>query len=660
MAKNNDWTDLPGVGPEPEEPDPVTDEERVAPDVPEEGDSVDTDGDGSDDAIVIDSGGSSSSGSSSGGSTGGSSSPPSKDTIAPNRRPGGPGNPKPVETLNVQELNEAIESAPKVSPQAGRNREVLEANRDIQRTFSSLEDTEQRLRSAEKGSRYKIGEETVTRSEAIDRVESQQQRAEDIQRQNLQNFQQREEAIENRRSAVQKARQRTGIQRPTSIEGIKDTIENPAEQALITGVEGLKYFEGAADTIGNTIPTSQDVQTAQRDVLRSTAELVGADQQKANQFAEFLPSPGLTTASGADNEIAVIGQTLEASLDAEKGELNAFKQGSEILASSSDLVVTEEQEQTTGNLVGGAATGSFILGSFGVATAGATAKALEEDTPTFSEGAVEGVRQTSMDVRDNPTEFISEEVGEEIGEAIVTGGVGAAAVTLTPEFETTPEPSVTDRAIVQGLPGNDALIIDTAEPETPEFVNDPRPQTESETADTTGRNVDVQDISVDINRPELESESSSSNTITSPFIDQSPSLPDSVARPDDLNEFIGQPSVRAEAESVAESTARAETIAESLAEVDVRAELRPESTSRPGSIRTLNPFGGPDRDRGTQDLSLFEGPEVSQEPQRQPSLDAVVLGITSEDTGGDDEFFTGFETRAIEEPSEEEDLNLFF
>jgi hypothetical protein len=99
-----------------------------------------------------------------------------------------------------------------------------------------------------------------------------------------------------------------------------------------------------------------------------------------------------------------------------------------------------------------------------------------------------------------------------------------------------------------------------------------------------------------------------------------------------------------------------ETGLEQFVETNTTPEPEPRRPNRRGPLGGLPPF---QIDNTEEPQNIFSTEQPERGPERTPSLDAVVLGITSEDTGGDDEFFTGFETRPITRRENEEDLDLF-
>jgi hypothetical protein len=609
---------------------------------------------------------SSSTSSSSSSSFGGSSSSSSAQEIDPVERSAEKikaGNQEPEEldlekTRTLQQDQTYSNTGRKVQGFLDQREQQLEAQTEIR-------SAKNKVKNAPENAEIQVGDKTYEQEEALGLLNDAEN---DLQQQKEKTGRSLESAFRQNDSPTERARNNADVNKITEPGGLEDTFDKPAEQALITGVEGLNYFENKADNINDFIPDSNDIERNQRQVIDTLEKNIPfeTDQEDTEFFKDILPAPApTTTATGIDSNIAQLGEITEAGFQRSETGLTfsaAASDTADIIAAGSGIVTTDTEETASKNLASGAATGLPILGSFGLAAVGGTGMAIKDDTPSLAEGAAKGPVLVGEEAEKNPTEFISSEIGEEVGETVGTLGIGAAVPTITPEITPTPDPdspTALDRAAAKALPGNDLLIADTETGSTPDFVNDFEVQTVE--PEPVAQPMPLADARPE---PEPEIETSSNSmprgmqiSMGTPFMEdigaQAPSRPEAVnqARPDTVPQI--ESFIEARAEPIPDT--RAETFTGSRTSVldfDMRAEPRIETRPEPGTRRT------PQSDFGNEPFDDFLG-DFEDEPREQlpdekgefaPSLTAGLFDIQAEEDFDEEEFVgTGTEIRPLTE-----------
>lgn len=151
-----------------------------------------------------------------------------------------------------------------------------------------------------------------------------------------------------------------------------------------------------------------------------------------------------------------IGGTIAAAELAGRGQV---KESAEAFLPGSQSELEEERSE---EVVSGIFSGPGTLTGFVVGGAGAVGKSAEqefdklrgrESGPGFGESLAGGGSRIAGQVAEDPGGFAAEETGEEIGEAVATGGIGLAAPTITPDPSltvSTPESVETTARFVTG------------------------------------------------------------------------------------------------------------------------------------------------------------------------------------------------------------------
>jgi hypothetical protein len=387
--------------------------------------------------------------------------------------------------------------------------------------------------------------------------------------------------------------------------GIDDTIRNPEEQSIITGVEIADEGQRFADDV----------------IDRATA----LKQDFDRSFIEA--TPGLTYNRNSQQRL---------------------RQG----------VTPETVVEKTGR--GTATVASQAIG-LGIATPGAVSKSFEKDTPSLGEGAVEGGRLVKKEAENDPVGLIAGEVGEEIGEKAVfasAGGLagrsrrGVSGFIPTPDFRSVGDssPSTFDRAVTASLPGNNVLIADTDTGSTPDFVNDfdkvdtVEPDIDSRTPDFDTPN-SQNNILADT-QPAAEPEADPLiNDLSSPIVDPvAETSPVSTGLDDFLSDFQSEPVTQVESRF----EPRTDPISE-VATFDPLIESRPRTEVRPEpSVNTPSPGFGDD---GFDPLEGFdEETEIRErgEGEFAESVTAQFFGIEAGEDFDEEEFTgTGIEIRPL-------------
>jgi hypothetical protein len=427
--------------------------------------------------------------------------------------------------------------------------------------------------------------------------------------------------------------------------------------------KGLLQEEDFAE---NVIPKVQDAAGSlgigtekQRDQFFGTVE-------KRFAQSEILPETGI----GRDIAVLNTGsEVVRSGFEVEEAQ--------DFAKTVSPITQSEEQINREENIISGIGTFGSNLVGLGISTPPSVTRSLEQDTPGLGEGVVKGAQITSQDLAENPGEFVAQELGEEIGETIVTtavlgpAGIGLSAVP-TPEF--TPNVNVDVSGSVRNVASQareKASNFDLPDPtqtrkgqagistdsSTPSFVQDQRTGPETVEVDP----VIQQDLIPEFSQRTI-------NQDTTPGLDQSitqstfngqtllgtTSTTGATARPDTvtqaepgINEVTG-PNVREEflPQTENSSLGLSRTTSDFLLEPDSRVETRAE----PNLERT------PSGDFGPSEQDSFFQDEFAQEQvdrgegtgEFASSLTAGLFGIEAGEEFEEEEFVgTGFDIRPL-------------
>lgn len=524
----------------------------------------------------------------------------SKDTIAPNQQPGGPGDPIDLSQASSERLQKAQQSLPQASPQAQRNREELKRQQEAAQFKEKSRQTLTEIEQAENDVTVRFGDQEVTGEQGAELINQQIQETKEFQEQSLERFKE----TESRKNK-------------SSVEIARENADTLAEESLVTGVDLMQRGQDFADeTVDDVIDVKRDLES---------------DFIEANPF----------TAETVSDPVAGIEGT--------------------------------SPDEVTADFGRGAATSGSQLGGLIVATPGATVRALDQDTPSLSEGAVKGGELTVEEFTGDPSGFIAEEAGEEISEKALASVAGKAAgstlgglsVIPTPDFgsvrpETSSQVSAVDRGVAAALPGSQVMVVDTEPQSTPDFVNEPGPESQPE-PDTSVTDIDVTgELETETSTTEAVDSSLSTDFAITPVVDAI-SRPSSVSQPQSISQSRPETNIlsepRTQSNPLIESSARAEARAESRAELDLRVEPKVEPSPRPET----RPSPTIDLGRERRDpASIIDGRETSEletSDRFAPSLDALITGETADEDEFDfDQEFTGLETRPLPEAEDIDDI----
>jgi len=584
---------------------------------------------------IIDNDDSGSSGGSSGSNTSSGSSSSNKDQSTPGNQPNilkeiitgnavAQKDPENLTSDDIDRLQERNQELGRFTSGYEQNTQVLD---QIDRGFEARERLDQNIdtvQSSPDDTRFKVNEEELDKSAAMDLLERREQQVEKQLEQSKSNIDRlKKSRKEKQQSSFSKARENTGVDPVIQVEnpldpqndfrdtvtinrrGIDDTITNPEEQSIITGVEIADEGQRFADDV----------------IDRATA----LKQDFDRSFIEA--TPGLTYNPNSQQRL---------------------RQG----------VTPETVIEKTGR--GTATVASQAIG-LGIATPGAVSKSFEKDTPSLGEGAVEGGRLVKKEAENDPVGLVAGEVGEEIGEKAVfasAGGLagrsrrGVAGFIPTPDFRSVGDssPSTFDRAVTAALPGNNVLIADTDTGSTPDFVND------FDTVDTVEPDIDSRTPDFDTpnsqnniladTQPAAEPEADPLiNDLSSPIVDPvAETSPVSTGFDDFLSEFQSEPVTQVESRF----EPRTDPISE-VATFDPLIETRPRTEVRPEpSFNTPSPGFGDDSFDPLEGFDEETEIRKRDEGEFAESVTAQFFNVRADQDFDEEEFTgTGLEIRPL-------------
>lgn len=476
-----------------------------------------------------------------------------------------------VESSDPEKVQEARRNLPEDSDTRVElnNADPRDVRKFRKKQERRVEDRIGAVRDTPEGTQFTTSEgETVNRSEALNTLEAQEDRLEESLQSTTDNGGQDSFDIARENANVERAVEFNNPFAPendftdaveVSTEGIEDFLTNPADQSLITGTE---IMQGGQDIADNIVDDAVDVK---RDFDRAVID--------ANPFTTFEPGAQQELREGATPEDAI---------------------------------------ESIGR---GAATGGSQLPGLLIATPGATSNALEDDTPSLTEGAATGGELFVEEAESDPVGLVGEEIGEEISEKAVFGTAGAVigktAGRASSIAGSVPTPDFRNLGTVKGqatLSGGIRVVDNSLIP--PEFVDnagpailEPEPDTlepdvSLETTKEPTAETDTVDVSIFSDAPVIDADSITGGQVQDP-ITEIFSQPEA--------EVISETQVESNTDPIAEVFSRAEVQPELDRRFDPRFDTRPDQTLRLGlgernQENLINDVFGTDEieDQGTQ------------------------------------------------------------
>lgn len=584
-----------------------------------------------------------------------SSDTPSKDTIAPNR----PGNDK-------EPVNDRERIAPNSPEQdQGSDDRIIIDTDDSQDTGGTSSPPSRDTIAPNQqpgGPADPIDADQASSSRLQEAQESTPQASPQAQRN-------REELERQQKAAEFKERSRRTL---TQIEQAENDVTVKFGDKKLSGEQGAELIDQQIEETKKF--QEQSLQRFKESEERKNKSSVEIARENADTLAEESLVTGVDLMqSGQEFADETVDDVIDVKRDLESDFIQANPFTVETVSDPVAEIEGTSPDEVTADVGRGTATAGSQLGGLIVATPGATVRALDEDTPSVTEGVAKGGELTVEELIGDPSGFIAEEAGEEISEkalqSVAGKAAGSAAGALstvpTPDFgsvrpETSSQPSALDRGVAAALPGNQVMVVDTEPQSTPDFVNEPGPSSEP-SADTSVTDIDV--------TGELETEPTTTETVdsttrsgsTNRFVVDAISRPSSVSQPQSISQsrpetdILGEP--RTQSNPLIESSARADARAESRAELDLRVEPRIEPSPRPETRPSPSIDLGRERRDPASIIDGRESTDLDTSDRFAPSLDALITGQTADQEDFDfDQEFTGLETRPLPEAEDIDDI----
>lgn len=402
---------------------------------------------------------------------------------------------------------------------------------------------------------------------------------------------------------------------------VNPTKGNPnatlAEELTTAGVDLMQQGQNFADSVGEKIPTEQDVREFALEKALNISQDVGiGTKQERQEFAEKAESfigeiPNAAQPSSLERGVARTSDIIDFGADRVNNEefagavlqtdptnitkedlerINNVETNDATLEDFIDVTTISEDEGQSArkNVITGTATGGSQVAGLAISSTGAIPRASATTTQNIlgipeeerkiaqssdtglAEGAGQGVILTSKEVVESSDEFVGQEVGEEIGEAVVFGGLtGGAGLTVsavpTPEIE--PTVTSTSKGATRGIPG---VPSDTGPGTTPGPGATPGPTTEPEPEPET----DTETLA----ETNLQSEFLGNARTTAPSLEDVASVPESTSQPQ--SDVLSRP----ESDIIGETETKAEPQTESQPEPDIISEAIPQTETEPEPV----------------------------------------------------------------------------
>jgi len=530
--------------------------------------------------------------------------------------------------------------------------------------------------------------EKLTRNEALQRLETQEEelkRVSDLFTQRQQDsqpsFEDQGNPISVEQAAESQKENELIEQRTTSTQELidqvtTDPLDTTQEQLITGGVSLIKTGQDIGQA-GAGILQEEDVFNKQLQRTQNTAAFlnIGTEEQRDQFFSEaqdFLNETDPLPQTGTGRIFGSITETSDVI-----GSDNVIRDIGGLATTASGRIVTEEQEQGQEAFLTGAGSAGLPLAGLAVSSTGAFPRALEEDTPGVAEGAVKGFELTANQFTGQPGEFIGSEAGEEFAEAAISTAVlgpAGLAVSSVPTPDFTPNVNVDVSGSVKNVASQArerASNFDLPNPRqrrkgqvgvssdsgTPSFVQDQRTGPETVEVDPviqedlipefSERTIN-EDTTPGLEQPVTQSTFNGQTLFGTTSATGAPARPDAVTRAQPGIDEVTGPDVREEFLPQTESTSLGltRTTTDFLFEQDPRAETQAE----PNLERTPSgDFGRPEQDSFFQDEFQQDIVDRGEDTgEFAPSLTAGLFNIQAEENFEEEEFVgTGFDIRPL-------------
>jgi hypothetical protein len=343
--------------------------------------------------------------------------------------------------------------------------EALDSREQNLEALNQVESSIDQVEGAPENARFNFGDQTLTRDEALNKLENQQQSIEQAMQQNEQRF--------NEIQAPEPSQNNTSREEPGLVDQGIDTVEGFFET-------GAEVVQGGANVVGAGVNTFSDVTGIETPDAPETPEVgipgtdfevdvdniwMGNEDQSGDLVLDSAADPSADPVQEFDNFSEDVRDTGLQVMEAGQGVGDRFAEvapnTNEILLKGAGDVTGIEELNEAGEGVGDVTdslqrgVGTVGTQAAGFFTAGAGSFGMLADdfvtdpidtSQRFGAGTMQFVSQTGSQFTSSPVQFVAEEGGEEVSEAaigaLLAGPAGAAfgaTPTVTPEPEVEPE-----------------------------------------------------------------------------------------------------------------------------------------------------------------------------------------------------------------------------